>query len=402
MKRKILFITWDGPQTSYMEGLFMPIFHEISKCEDVSFHVVQFTWADEKRIAITSEKALELGIQYTAHPIVRKPNATLGSLYSLFRGVKFIEKYIKTHAIDIVMPRSTMPSIMVNKIRKRNFVVLFDADGLALEERVDFSGLSRQSKQYLFFKKEEEKMLKNADGVITRSQKAIEIHLKTIGEEFRNKFTVVSNGRNIDFFKPNSEQRFKIRTGLHCSDEELLFVYCGSLGAQYGWDEMLAIFSQYQKQHENSKFLLLTGNPEFTEGKIPNALSDSIFVRKVPFEEVPNYLSAADVAFAIREPKFSMQGVAPIKLGEYLLMGLPTIASIGIGDSEAILKDAPNCLLFDHNNVQNIATAVSFVEHLKDVHREEIRSFGRNYFSIEKSAASYITSFNKLTDICFK
>ena len=27
--KNILFITWDGPQTSYMEGLFMPIFNEI-------------------------------------------------------------------------------------------------------------------------------------------------------------------------------------------------------------------------------------------------------------------------------------------------------------------------------------------------------------------------------------
>ncbi len=30
MPKNLLFITWDGPQTSYMEGLFMPIFNENS------------------------------------------------------------------------------------------------------------------------------------------------------------------------------------------------------------------------------------------------------------------------------------------------------------------------------------------------------------------------------------
>ncbi len=28
--KNLLFITWDGPQTSYMEGLFMPISNENS------------------------------------------------------------------------------------------------------------------------------------------------------------------------------------------------------------------------------------------------------------------------------------------------------------------------------------------------------------------------------------
>ena len=33
-----------------------------------------------------------------------------------------------------------------------------------------------------------------------------------------------------------------------------------------------------------------------------------------------------------------MTAVDPIKIGEYLLMGLPTIASTKIGDSEKLLK----------------------------------------------------------------
>jgi len=77
--KKILFITWDGPQTSYMEGLFMPIFHEVSKKRDIEFHVLQFTWGDKARTEITQEVAEKLNINYKAKPILRKPNVSIGS-----------------------------------------------------------------------------------------------------------------------------------------------------------------------------------------------------------------------------------------------------------------------------------------------------------------------------------
>ena len=392
----ILFITWDGPQTSYMEGLFMPIFSAIQDNSKYEFHVIQFTWGSEERVAITRNKAKELNIVYTAKPIKRKPIATIGSLLTLYNGIQYIQKYIKNNNINIVMPRSTMPSIMVNKLKKTNFKILFDADGMAIEERVDFSNLSKTSKQYKYFKNEETKMLLNADGVLTRSKKAIDFHLKTIGTKFSEKFSVVFNGRNIEFFKSNSSHRISIRKELNVSEDTKVFVYCGSLGPQYGWNEMITIFKDSLKINENSKFLILTGNVEFAQQRIPNDISNKIIVRKVPFEEVPQFLSIADVAFAIREPKFSMQGVAPIKLGEYLLMGLPTIASAGIGDSQEIISQIPNCFLFEHNNKNNIEQAVIFAKNLINIDHQTIREFGVKHFSIEKSADSYIHSLNKL------
>ena len=394
--KKILFITWDGPQTSYMEGLFMPILSEVQTQSDYVFHVVQFTWATPEKIDIAQKAAQKFNIIYTPRTIFRKPITLLGNLFTLYKGILFLKKYIKENNITIVMPRSTMPAVMVNRIAKKNFKVVFDADGLPLEERVDFSGLSRNSKQYLFFKKEENKILKQADIVLTRTHGATKIHAKTIGNADLDKFTVVLNGRNTDFFKPSNLKRSQIRNDLKIQNDSKLFVYCGSLGSQYGWDEMIAIFKNYQKKHNESKFLILTGNTEFAIERIPTDFSSMIIVKKVLFEDVPNYLSAADIAFAIREPKFSMQGVAPIKLGEYLLMGIPTIASSGIGDTEKILNAIPNCLLYDHQDPNRVDDAVIFIEKLGITNFEEIRENAISFFSIEKSAESYCVAFNKL------
>ncbi len=114
--------------------------------------------------------------------------------------------------------------------------------GLPLEERVDFSGLSKTSKQYQWLKGEETKLLLKADGILTRSQKAIAIHLKTIGDAYRDNFTVVFNGRNPDFFKTDASQKKAIRKTLGISEDDFVFVYCGSLGPQYGWGRNVGHF----------------------------------------------------------------------------------------------------------------------------------------------------------------
>lgn len=395
--QKLLFITWDGPQTSYMEGLFMPIFTEIRKKATVEFHVLQFTWAAEEKIAKISQFAESVGIKYEAVPIYRQPIAMLGSILSLFKGTGVIRDYVEKHQIDIIMPRSTMPAVMVNRLKLKNVKIIFDADGLPLEERVDFSGLSTTGFQYKWLKGEELKLLTTADGVLTRSQKAVEIHLKHVGEHFRNKFTVVFNGRDVSHFMPDYDYRRKIREELHFKAEETVFVYCGSLGPQYGWEEMMSIFEGCHARDPKSKFLILSGNPEFTADKIPLAISKSIVVKSVPFKEVPHYLGSADVAFAIRKPTFSMQGVAPIKLGEYLLMGLPVIASKGIGDTDTILEKFNQCFLFDHSDSEAVKKAVGFVLENKGASPDKgIRDIALQYFSLENSADSYLKAFGKL------
>lgn len=289
-----------------------------------------------------------------------------------------------------------MPSIIINRIKKVNFKILFDADGLPIEERVDFSNLSKSSLKYRFFKKEENKILNYSDGVITRSKKAITIHKETLNIINDEKFSVVINGRNSDFFKFDIIERERIRNKLKIEKDTKVFIYCGSLGKQYGWKLMIKIFKGYYLKNPNSRFLILTGNIEYAKTRISKDILDSIIVVKIPFEEVPNYLSAGDVAFAIREPKYSMQGVAPIKLGEYLLMGLPTIASIGIGDSEEIISNIPNCFLFNHQEPLNIEHTINYIENLKTINRDAIRQFGIENFSIEKSAKSYITAIENL------
>lgn len=394
--KNLLFITWDGPQTSYMEGLFLPIFHEVQKQNpNWTFHVLQFTWGDADRIAITKGVAENYGIHYQAVPISRKPIAGIGSFITLFRGPSAIQKYISEHQIDVVMPRSTSPAYMVNHLKQFKGKIIFDADGLPIEERVDFAGLKRNSYMYRFLKTAETRMLKKADSVITRSQKAIDIHVRTVGVELRSKFSVVYNGRDSEIFEVDDKVRESYREKLGVADE-LLFVYAGSLGPQYCFKEMLEIFTDSFRSSDSqiagAKFLILSGNLDYVKAHIPEELKEQILLMKVAAEDVPNYLNTADIAFALRQPSFSMQGVAPIKLGEYLLMNLPTIASKGIGDTDQILAHFNQCFLFDHSVDINRRQSDlrNWIQKVRVKGNSGTREEALKWFSLEAAAKSYL------------
>ncbi len=394
--KNLLFITWDGPQTSYMEGLFMPIFQEIAKRGAYQFHVIQFTWADAQKIAHTQAAADEMGITYTAWPVLRKPNVSIGSLLTVLTSSAKIKKYIRENNIHMVMPRSTFPAMIVNQIKNKTFELIFDADGLPIEERIDFAGLKKESFQYKLMKSAETKMLKSADAVITRSQKAIDIHTAHIGESYRSKFSVVFNGRDRNVFAYRPHLREEVRQELGLKDE-LLFVYAGSLGPQYCLNEMLQIFQSYAEKRE-AKFLILTGNTAFAEQNIPTELKPHIILKSVPSEKVSFYLNGGDQAFGLRKPTFSMQGVAPIKLGEYLLCGLPVIASKGIGDTEEVLHHFETCYLYDHQIglKKQLPEIIQLIRNTQTSNREKTRRQALAYFSLESAADSYIKAIAQL------
>ena len=392
-KTILIHIVGRPPNKLYGRFVFSNIFQAIQNDSNIDFHVLQFTWSGENKRNLVARDAMYARIKYTAAPIVRKPIAGIGSLWTVFKAKKRIKEYIEAHNIDVVMPRSTFPAMMVNRLKLQNIKVIFDADGLPLEERVDFAGLSKNSLQYKWLKKEETQLLKTADQVLVRSKKAVDIHVKTIGEKYRSKFSIVVNGRDSEHFKPNQAHRIALRKELKLEPDAILWVYCGSLGPQYGWKEMISVFRGFNRQHPNSKFLILTGNVEYAEKNLSLDLKNSCLIRSVPFREVPNYLSAADIAFAIRKPTYSMRGVAPIKLGEYLLMGLPTIASKGIGDTEDLLEELEGIFLFDHKDLDNIKNAITFAKNF-NYSSNQIRKSGIKYFSLERSTDSYLKALN--------
>jgi hypothetical protein len=147
-------------------------------------------------------------------------------------------------------------------------------------------------------------------------------------------------------------------------------MYCGSIGPQYRLDEMLAFHRVVRAVRPDARFTLLTK-------ATVSAAEPGVEVIAVPTAEIPAWHAAADLGISWRTPSFSMAGVCPIKVAEYLLAGLPVLGNTGIGDQDALLGP-PAALLLPALGAPDLQRAAAWW--LEDVipHREEISAAARN------------------------
>lgn len=399
MRKNLLFIAWDSPEANYMEGLFMPIFAGLAK--EYTIHIIQFTWGSVDKATRIGQLCRNSGLIYVHHPIYRKPIATAGVILTVLKGARFIKKYILNNNINIVMPRSTMPALMVLRVKKnlQGVKMVFDADGLPLEERVDFTGLKKSSFQYRFLKKVESQMIVAADVVLARTQSAI-TYLAETNNINKSKFNVVINGRDASIFKPGAGQCNTVKATLGIPAEAMLLVYAGSLGPQYCFAEMISIFRAVKQLHNNCYLLLLTSSGSFIQNSkaFLAGIEDSVLVKQVPFAAMPQYLAVADAALALRRNFFSMKGVAPIKLGEYFLSGLPVILTPNTGDAETIFKNNEACYFIEGFDDNDFVTAAKWVlANYKNTEVKKVaRTTGDTFFSLQASVQSYKQALNAL------
>jgi glycosyltransferase involved in cell wall biosynthesis len=400
-RTKILFVTWDGPQVSYLEGLFLPIFKALKK-SGFDFHILQFTWGDPQQVKASRQACIESGFTYQAKIIWRHP-VSLGGLLTALDGARVIRKAIRDHQIDVLMPRSTLPALAtLLALRGSSLPMIFDADGLPLDERVDFAGQSPSSFVYRLLRDIEAQTVRRADVVLTRSAKAVEIlHARSGAGTSAEKFHVVVNGRDVEQFQSaDATASANVRLGLGLSADTPLLVYAGSMGRQYCIDEMLRLFTLIYKRKPDAHFLILTGSPEYVQPVLDKHqhLRGCVTALSMPAKAVPQYLGCADLGLALRQPSFSMQAIAPIKLGEYLLCGLPVVATAGIGDADAISTDA-GILLLRMDDAELNAVADWFINSVlpyRDIYRANSRAIGLSRFSLEASAASYVQALEHL------
>lgn len=381
-QKKLLLITWDSETSNYLETLFFPILSGLG----MECHVMQFSWANPVEVSRIQALAKGFGVNYKHVPVSRKPHPAIGAIWTVYRGKGLIRSYIQKHAINVLMPRSIMPAMMVNRLKNwlkgRQVQLVYDADGLSIEERVDFAGLQPGSYRYRKQKGEELEMLLQADLVLTRSNKAIQFLLEGNQELTPHKFFKVSNGRDPNHFVPDLQKRMHYRNLWGLQENDILLAYTGSIGVPYKWERMLEIFTWLHREAPGSKFLVLTRS----QLQIPAALTDVVIVIQGAFADIPGYLSAADIGISLRKSAPSLIGLAPIKIGEYFLMGLPVLLSAGIGDTEALLSGISFAQYEEDLNKEQL---MQWVKESLAIPKNEIRDFGIRHFNLQQTIAGY-------------
>ncbi len=395
---RILFVTWDGPELTYLESLFLPIFAALQS-KGVSFDVLQFRWGDPSRAQEIQRQCDKYGIGYRARFIHRRP-AVIGPFATAVLGARHVRAAVRDYRSDVIMPRCLMPSLAVLCSGGTRFrPILFDADGLEADERADFRGISRASSIYRILRSIERTMVHQAKAVLVRTNFAARVLYERTRVKGK-RFHVVSNGRDQTVFTPGSaDERQEMRRQLGVAPSAPLLVYAGSIGLQYRFDQMMEFARAVHELHRGTRMLILTGSPDAARAELERHHSSSVAefttVMRVQPRVVPIYLAAADVAFAFRARSWSSGAVAPIKLGEYLLCGLPVIGTVAVGNTAPAIRAE----VFIDETVGADAAAAWLVQHVlprRDELRSRARAVGVEHFSLERSVDDYLRAIEDL------
>lgn len=390
----LLFITWDGPGSDYLRSLFLPVLTRLG----LDLHVLQLSWDEPDRIDANREACEGVGAGYS-HVRIRRFRPLGGAtLASIALGRPRLIRILHRSRPSWVMPRSTLPGLLVrsvaSQIRQSGARLAFDADGLMQDERVEFGGWNPSGANYRVLREVEAQSVRSADTVITRTMRAKRILLARAGPSVApDKIHVIPNAKDERAFRPSSpSERASVRESLRVSGNSMLLVYCGSVGDQYHPRETLELFRCIRALRSDAKMLFLTGHEERarTEARAAGLDADSLMIRRVSADEVPRYLGAADVAVAFRTPSFSQQAVSPIKIGEFLLCGLPIVANAGVGDLDEQLGGFLGAHLvtgFDSDTLQAAATWAVSAD--LDALRAPCRNRGLEHFSLATALSKY-------------
>lgn len=392
---RVLFTTWDSGDTDYLTSLFFPTFAAL-RSRGIFVDTLQMTWADEPRVQATRAAAQRLGLGYHVLHVDAATRKTRFPL-NVYRFSKETIRLVRELHADVLMPRAIVPAAaaFLARFSLKNVRLVWDADGLPADERVDFAGWSKYGLPYLGMRAIERWMASRADKVMVRTENAKDILTARGGVGFdADRVVVVPNGRDERTYIQDSEARDSIRKLLDVGTSSPLLISVGSQGPQYLTDQQIALIKGVLESRLDAKAVLLTAANELVFDALKRHGVDETRVRiqRVPASEVPRWLSAADVGIALRKSSFSQQAVSPLKVGEYLLCGLPVVATLGVGDLDRILQ--PTFSFVVDEKEPDVA---SFVEWVNDVMNRRTfyalgaRDAGEEYFGMRKMLDGYGT-----------
>lgn len=114
---------------------------------------------------------------------------------------------------------------------------------------------------------------------------------------------------------------------------------------------------------------------------------------KIPFAEMPDYLSSADYAVLWRDNTFMNNSASPSKFSEFAVMGLYVIHNKSVGVAVHYIQETGAGILVD--DLSDIEAAVLNIKEIR-LHRDTFIKEGRRRFGIEALGPSYIRVYKEL------
>lgn len=386
--RSVIFVTWDGSQTNYLESLFLPVFVELVP-KGFHFRVLQLTWAKAERVASLKTLCQEHGIDYTHVPILRSPRG-LGQVLSVLAGALQLRRELREAGTSTVLFRSIMGALVV-KISRVPSVhrLVYDSDGLPIDERVDFSNLRQGSPLHRLLVSVENWALTISSNVLARSEFGKRVLVNRIEElAARTPVHVISNGR----IRRDRDCLPTMRAQDVVPSKPLSICYVGSWGAPYDPVRILDLVKYLRSSFAGATFHIFTGDSSRVTADLATAglaEVDWISVGWSEVGELSESLLGFDIGLALRKRTVSTRATSPMKLASYLASGVAIVGD-QIGDQSTYLATNDAMFLLEGNPTQELSAWIDeFALSDRATRFERCQKLAIEKFSMTESVAQH-------------
>ncbi len=199
-------------------------------------------------------------------------------------------------------------------------------------------------------------LMRDADGIVCVSEEVAQ-WVETL-RGHRNGVWVVPNGVDHELFQANGRHR---PASLPQNGTPVI-AFAGSFRPWHGIDDMLDAFKILVDKTQTDAHLLLVGDgpmrEEFEEKARRFGLHDRVHITgMVPHKEVPEWLQGATMAVA-PYPDLEHFYFSPLKLYEFLALGLPVVAT-DVGQIRDVIPNGDIGLLCPPGCPESLATAMA-------------------------------------------
>lgn len=337
--------------------------------------------------------------------IRRRGEGMLSKIRDVQRGVEaaVTSHGSETEEIDLIHCRSYLPTALGMLARVKGKLdrakLVFDMRGFLPQEYLDNGHWKATDIRYLVSKFFEAQLLAQVDGVVVLTERA-ELSMREWYHAVDMQpppIKVIPCCVDTDLFRRDEIAGSAIRAELGFGGP--VMVYSGSLGSWYMAREMAAVYAKLRRATPSLCFLVLTqSNVDLMadELSVLGVLDEQVHITRCGYEEVPSYLSAADMGISFVRPAPSKAASSPTKIAEYLSCGLSVLTNSGVGDIDQIARGFPHIHVMrelSEDTMSKFAGSFSWDHVRRDAVRDGCREFARVNFDLEGVGVSRYDSF---------
>ena len=213
------------------------------------------------------------------------------------------------------------------------------------------------------------------------------------------KISVIENGVELDLFHYDP-LAVTVRKSLEL-ENRFLVCYIGTMGMAHGLETLLAVAAELRKSLPRAMFLLIGEGAEkerIAKLARDRGLENVRLIDQQPREEIPAYISAADVCLVMLKKSELFKTVIPTKLLEYMACERPVVVAVD-GEARRIVEEAEAGIYVEPENSEALSQAL--IKLANDVEkRQRMGLSGQKYiaarFSRERTARDYVTALESL------